>query len=74
MKHVQPESGGDPGGHMIPGLHESDPMKSQSSSRVIGNEAVEDESEALNVEPIVYDEVDRRLIDTFPASDAVARY
>ena len=25
-------------------------------------------------EPEVYDEIDRRLIDTFPASDAVARY
>jgi len=25
-------------------------------------------------EPDGYDEIDRRLIDTFPASDAVARY
>jgi len=24
--------------------------------------------------PVVYDKVDRRLMDTFPASDAVAQY
>lgn len=24
--------------------------------------------------PVLYDEIDRRLMDTFPASDAVARY
>jgi len=33
-----------------------------------------DEREGSKVEPILYDEIDRRLMDTFPASDAVARY
>ena len=31
--------------------------------------------EAMEVPPpVLYDEIDRRLMDTFPASDAVARY
>ncbi|HXR88809.1 MAG TPA: hypothetical protein VN750_00855 [Steroidobacteraceae bacterium] len=59
---------------MIPGLHESDPGTSKSSSRAGENAEVVDEREGSKVEPIVYDEIDRRLMDTFPASDAVARY
>ena len=59
---------------MIPGARESDPMTSKSSPRAIENEEVVDEREGSSVEPLVYDEIDRRLMDTFPASDAVARY
>jgi len=49
-------------------------MTSKSSPRALENEEVVAEREGSNVEPLVYDEIDRRLMDTFPASDAVARY
>ena len=54
------------------GHHDEEPagVRPQSGTVNTGLRAEPADSYA----PVVYDKVDRRLMDTFPASDAVAQY